>query len=485
MDEGPAIRGSTASSRLEVLHAFKWSLLGEATSRLIAPLVFLALARLLTPEDFGVVAAATVLISLCQAMADAGLGKALVQRQRAMDDGTQAAFWMALGVSTSLMAALIIAAPSIAAFFGDPRIAPVVRVLALQVPLTGLSAVPIALLQRGLGFRELFWVRLVTAGLPALASVPMAWAGYGYWALVVGAVAGQLLQCITLWMRADWRPKWRLNLRAAGQLAKFGRWSSLSAMLSWSYAWLDSLIVARYLGIHDMGLYRISNTFVTMVFGLLFAPLLPVLYSLLSRSGHDSPHVAASLLITSRAIILVSLPLAALIALLSTQVEVHLFGPAWSGLAPLLALLAIGQGFAWLVGANGEAYRAVGRPDLEVRVMGISILLYVVGYVVAIQYGLLAFVATRAVLVFLGLALHVWVTGRLFGTGPRPWLAALGKPVLMVAVSAFVTLAAATPTIGATSSFAMTAIFVATYLLLVATFDRQHLNELWSRLRGA
>jgi O-antigen/teichoic acid export membrane protein len=470
----------------DVLHAFKWSLLGEATSRLIGPAVFLVLARLLTPEDFGVVAAATVVISLSQALADAGLGKALVQRREAIELGADAAFWLSLGLSVLLALALFAGADAIAAFFGEPRVAAVVRVLSVQVPLTALAAVPTALLQRDLAFRELFWVRLLTAGLPALASIPMALAGMGFWALVAGAVAGQALQCAVLWGRSHWRPHARLDAATAAQLLRFGRWTAASAVLAWGYAWLDALIVARWLGTHDVGLYRIATTFVTMFFGLAFAPLLPVLYSLFSHSGHRPDRVAAALHATARATVLVSLPTAALIVLLSTSAEARLFGPEWAGLAPLLALLAASQGLAWLVGANGEAYRAIGRPDYEVWAMGVSVVVYLAGYLLAIPHGLLVFVATRAALVLAGLALQVLIARRALGLSPWLWVAAVARPLAFSVLAGLAAwgAAAATAGTGVPAEAVLALVFLATYLALLLAFDRRTLRDLRNTLHG-
>ncbi len=470
----------------DVVHAFKWSILGEAVSRLVAPAIFLVLARLLTPEDFGIVAAAMVVISFGQAIADAGLGKTLVQRRDALEASADVAFWLALAVSLLLGTVLVVVAPRIASFFDDARIASVVRILALQVPLAGLAAVPIALLQRNLAFRELFWVRLLTSGLPALASIPMALAGAGYWALVAGAVAGQALQCIVLWWRSHWRPRPRVDTITARELMRFGRWTALSAVFAWCYGWLDALFVARYLGPHDMGLYRIGNTFVTIVFGLAFAPLLPVLYSLFSRSGHRTERVGAALMATARTIVLLSLPAAALLALFSASIQEHVFGPKWVGLAPVLALLAIGQGVAWLVGVNGEAYRAIGRPDIEVLAMGLGLLAYIAGYALAIRFGLVVFVAARAGLVLVGLALHVYVANRLFELRTRDWIAASVNPATFVLISSLVALGiriAVAP--GIAGEIAVLFAFLLTYALLVLAFDRRHFRRLRRLLSGS
>lgn len=466
----------------EVFHALKWSALGEASSRLIAPAVFLILARLLTPEDFGVVAAATVLISLCQALADAGLGKALVQRGAADDTGNAVeatcAFWVALAVSTALALVLAAGAPAIAVFFGDGRIQRIVWALAILVPLTGAAAIPTALLQRRLAFRELFWVRLVTATLPALASIPMALSGLGYWALVAGTVAGQGLQCGVLWWRAGWLPKIPADLSAARALLRFGRWSAFSALLAWGYTWLDALFVARYLGAHDMGLYRIANTFVAMVFGLAFAPLLPVLYSFLSRSSNRPDQVADSLATTAKGIVYISMPLGALILLLSPLIEVHLFGAHWQGLAPVIGTLAMGQGFAWLVGANGEAYRAVGKPEWEAWTMGIALLVYTAAYAIAARYGLIAFAWTRVLLVVVGIALHIYAAHQLLAIRPSAWIRMCVPPAAATLVASAVARCLKSPTDDLQAWLLVPVTFLAAYVVCIAFLDRAQLRWL-------
>jgi len=193
------------------IQAFKWSVLGEVASRAVGPLVFIVLARLLVPEDFGVVAAAMVIISFSQVFSDAGLGKALIQRQNRVEESANVVFWINLGIGLVIVAILIAAAPLIAGFFHDERITPVVRVLSLQILLAAFSSVHTALLQKDLNFKQLFWVRLVTTAAPGLASIPLAIHGMGYWALVAGTLVGQVVQSTMFWMLSPWRPQWGLD----------------------------------------------------------------------------------------------------------------------------------------------------------------------------------------------------------------------------------------------------------------------------------
>lgn len=461
----------------QAFHAFKWSALGEAASRIIGPLVFLVLARLLVPEDFGVVAAATVVISFSQVFSDAGLAKALIQRQNRTEDSANVVFWLNLGLGLLIVGILVAAAPWIADFFHDARIAPVIRALSVQILLTAFSSAHTALLQKDLDFRQLFWVRLLTTAIPGLASIPLALAGFGYWALIAGSVSGQLAQSTLLWKFSAWRPRWGLDRSLAVELVAFGKWAMLSGLLGWFYVWMDAVIVGHYLGSHDMGLYRTANTFVTMVFGLIFTPMMPVLYSLFSRAPHDKGRVTESLLLVARGTTLLSFPLAAALVILRSPIEQYLFGHEWQGLGPIIAILAIAQGLAWLVGANGEAYRAIGRPGLETWAMGLSVIAYLFGYLLSVRHGLVAFAWTRCVLVLIGLLAQMFIAKHALAIRPSTWARIFYRPLLAIlAAFSFSHAFGVNPSGHILDSLLQLAMTLVPYVLFVALFESNFLT---------
>ena len=392
-----------------VLHAFKWSMLAEAASRLFAPLSFFLLALVLAPEDFGIVAAATVVISLSVAIAEAGLGKALVQRDGDIESAASTAYWITASLGLVATVILWLASPYVALFFKDARIANVIRVLSFQCVLASLCTVPAALLQRKLAFRGLFWVRLATTVLPGLASIPLALAGMGYWALVAGTLSGQAAQVIMLWRIDRWTPRFHMSIEIAGALLRFGRWAALSTLLAWFYTWVDTLIVGHYLGSHEMGLYRVGNALVVAAFGTVLAPLLPVLFPLFSRHQNNPPEIRSDLVLVVRTIASISLPGGALLLLASPLAEALLAPKGWSGIGMVIAFLGATHGIAWLVGANGEALRGAGKPHAESLAMGLAIFGYLAAFLFAIRYGLLAFLVARLGMACIGVAVQMSV----------------------------------------------------------------------------
>ena len=393
--------------------ALKWSVFAELATKAIAPVTFVVLARLLTPEDFGVMAAVFMVIGFSQIFWEAGMGKALIQRQTDVEEAANAAFWINLVLGVMVAIILHLAAQSIAEFiFQDARVAIILQVMTVQVLLGALSSVHTAILKKEMAFKKLFWVRFATLALPGLASIPLAWYGMGYWALVAGSLLGHLAQAIMLWRISHWRPGWVFRGEVTGEIARFGAWGAASGLLAWFYLWADSFIVGIYLGSHDLGLYRIGKRFVQMVFALFFVPIKPVLYSHLSRMNQDEERIKVATEKVIKLLILVAVPVSMIVFAYSPQIETVLFGERWQGLRLVIGVLALTQGLSWIAGMNGEVYRSIGRPSYETIVTGAALPMYLIAYLVSIQNGFETFVWTKLGLAIGGLFLHLFVLGK-------------------------------------------------------------------------
>jgi O-antigen/teichoic acid export membrane protein len=389
-------------------HALKWSFASELAAKAIQPIVFIVHARLLTPEDFGVMTAAMMVIAFSQIFWEAGMGKALIQRQNYIEEAANAAFIINIALGIVIAGVLYLFAHLIAqAFFQDNRVTAVLQVMSLQVLLGALSSVQTALLQREMGFKELFWVRFATVSLPGLASIPLAWNGMGYWALVAGALVGQLAQAIMLWRISPWRPKFNTNTVVTKEIGKFGAWVGLTGLLTWFYAWADSLVVGHYLGSHDLGLYRTGNQFVSLAFLMIFGPILPVLYSHLSKLNSDKEKLRTTAEFAINILSVIAIPISMLFLAYSGEFQTVFFGEKWASIGEVIAAMAIMHGYSWIVGMNGEFYRATGKPNYETIVTASTLIIYLGVYLYVINEGLNPFVWSRMWLAIGALLLHV------------------------------------------------------------------------------
>jgi PST family polysaccharide transporter len=415
-------------------HALQWSFLSELASKGIQPVVFVILASLLSPADFGVMAAALMVIALSQVFWDAGMGKAVIQRQDRVEEAANAAFWINIGLGVLTALILYFAAGFIAdKIFHDGRVTDVIKVMTLHVVLGSISAVHVALLQKELHFKRLFWVRFVTTSLPGVISIPFALQGYGYWALVIGVIAGQLAQLLLLWRISKWRPQWSFEFTVAREIGGFGTWVVMSGLLTWFYIWTDSLVVGVFLGSDEMGMYRTGSQFTIMLFALFFSPAVPVLYSQLSRIDHSKEHLRNTADKIIGVMTIIAIPGAIVIYSLSESMASSIFGTQWQGIGFVIGVMALMHGISWVVGMNGEIYRAIGKPAIESLVTGATLVFYIAGYLFSIKHGLEAFIWTRLGLAVGATLLHLIVLQRLLSINLAK---ALGRLLLMfIAVS--------------------------------------------------
>ena len=377
-------------------NALKWSVAGELASKAIQPIVFIILARILTPDDYGIVAAAIMVISFTQIFWEAGMSKALIQKQTNVEASANIAFWCNCGMSIIISLLLFLFSNLISTnLFHDERVASVLKLMTIQIVLGAISSVHTALLQKEMKFNRLFWVRITTVAIPGIFSIPLALHGWSYWSIITGTLVGQAAQVIILWRICKWRPEFGFNAPLAKQLGKFGAWVSLSGLLSWFYIWIDSFFVGSYLGTYQLGLYRTGNQFVDMIYGFLFAPLLPVLYSHFSGVHLNVERLRNIFFKVVRVITLISIPLAFIIYALKNPLSFVFFGEKWNGVGFIIGIMALKHGYSWVSGVNGEVYRAIGKPSYETVVTSLTLLIYLTGYFISINYGFTAFVWTR------------------------------------------------------------------------------------------
>jgi len=204
----------------------------------------------------------------------------------------------------------------------------------------------------------------------------------------------------------------------ARSLFIFGFWVLLESFGAWLIVWGDSLIVGRFLGVHDLGVYQTGWMIVTIVFGLILNPFLPVLYPTFSRLQNDLPALKNTFHRVNRFVVALALPMGIGLWLTGPELATVLFGSKWQGLGLVLSILALTYGLAWSVGINTELYRAMGRPDINTKLMLVTVLLYMPAYYIAAQFSLGIFLYVRLSLVFVGIAIQVYLCRQTLNVSP-------------------------------------------------------------------
>jgi len=410
---------SSESITHKAARSVKWTALMEIVSRTASPIILVVLARLLSPDDFGLISIAMIAISFSQMIWDAGLSRALIQTQEAPEKAANVVFWTNLALGVIVYLIVFLSAPRLAVFFNSPRAESILRVLGLQIIIGSLASTQQSLFARDFDFKSLFWIRLATSFFPGVFSIPLAAVGWGPWALVAGTLAGSLLNLILLWRRSPWRPQLSYDRMVAKRLLLFGVWVMGESFGGWLITWGDILIVGKFLGAADLGVYRLGWTMCAVIFGLVLNPFLPVLYPSFARLQDDKEGLRAIFTKANRLVCTIALPTGVGLVLICPELVAVAFGSKWDGLGSVIQFIGAMFAVGWLVGINPEMYRGMGRPDINTKFLFAQLVLYLPAYLFAGPKGLYVFVVTRLLLAIVMTPAHVWVAHRVLALPVR------------------------------------------------------------------
>ena len=247
-----------------------------------------ALARLLDPRDFGLIAMVTPVLGFVQVLNDLGFAQAVVQRPEVSHKQVSALFWINALIGLGLSALTIALAPLITWLYGEPRILDITAVLGSLIFLTSLSVLPAALLNRQLRFIPLAIADAGCSLAGMLVGILAAWSGMGYWSLVLMQVGTSVSSLVLLWCFTQWRPGWPRREAGVGSLVRFGANIMGSNMATYFSMSVDNILVGIFGGPVALGLYDTSYNLVVRPLSQITAPVSRIAVPMLSRL-HDAP----------------------------------------------------------------------------------------------------------------------------------------------------------------------------------------------------
>jgi O-antigen/teichoic acid export membrane protein len=407
---------SKRSFSKNVISASFWSMITEIVYKAINPIIFLILARLLSPKDYGMISIATILISFIMIISDLGLSKAIIQKEydeKKLKLACTVAFWSNLFIAVIFFIILLLTSGFISKLFGEPNSSIVIKVMSVQIIINSLVSVHNAIIQRNLNFKLLFYVRIITVFIPIISTLPLAFYGFGYWAIITGSILSSIANAIAMWKIVDWRPGLYFDILVLLEMLKFSLWNTAESMLSWGITWIDVIIVGAYLTTRELGLYTTSTNFLQVLFTLLLSPILPVFFSSLSRIQNNNIEFKRFFIIVHKVICMISFPLGMSLFLYGDIIEIILFGDNWKGLGKVIGILGLMRGLTFIFTLNGEGYRAKGRADANTIIMVVNLLIYIPVFLTAIKYGFEIFVLARAIIAFVQIPYHFYVSKRI------------------------------------------------------------------------
>ncbi len=353
------------------------------------------LAALLSPADFGLVAISTFVIALSRILVDLGLSKAVIQRKSEVDEAASIGLWISLSASTGLYIILWIVAPTIAVAYHNDEVMNVIRVAALSLPLYASASIPKALLRRNMEFRNLFWVNSSFLIIQAVASVILAIAGTGYWAMILGQLIGLASSVGLVWGFVHWRPRPVVDWPMLRSMLGFSLWVMISSFQNWLFLYADNVIAGLFLGVEGLGVYCLGFNIAILIPGFLESSLSDVAYPTFCKLQENPRKVGENLVKLQALITTLLFPIAFGFSAIAPSAVDLLYGQKWNGLGTVMAILVIMPGLGCIWSLNENAYQAVGRPDLWTKLAGFSLLALLPMLWFAAPHGLLVFTLIR------------------------------------------------------------------------------------------
>lgn len=327
--------------------SLKWSLFAEIFAKLAVPLSTMFLARILSPEIFGISTAVTIVVSFCEMITDGGFSKFLIQHKFASDDEFNkhfnSCFILSFALSILLIAAIIIFRYPISALVGNQGYEMVLVISSLQIPITSINALFVAKLKRSFKFRDLFYVKVLYSVIPFIVTIPLALLGLKYWALVIGTISAQVIQMPILFFINRGSSKFCVNKSSLKNSLVSSLPMILESIIIWACSWTSTIIAANYFDQATVGIVKVSNSTVNSIFLLFSTAFTSVLFPSLSRLIDDKEKYQETFFSIQSAALAITVPLGIGLHFYSGLVTDIFLGSQWTQAAFVIGVFCLAK----------------------------------------------------------------------------------------------------------------------------------------------
>ena len=474
----------------KIMRGSAWSALGYGGANVFGLVTTVVLARLLAPDDFGVIALALALLAVAQIAQESGLGAALIVHRGDMRRAAATVSVFSPLVALLLYTIFFVGAPVAADFFDEARLTDVLRVMALVLVLRGLAIMPRALLERQMRFGPITAIELGAGFAQAATAIALAYGGAGLWSLVAGQLAfGGAMAALSWAFSPLWPSPFDARRDTLRELVAYGRHVGVANLLNYGNVNAQGIVVGRVLGATALGYYSIASRLAYMPVGVAGNIVGRGVFSALSRVADDRERFRQIWLENVQRLALLSTPAAIGIALVADPFVMTFLGEDWESAIVPLQILALNGGVVPFAATSGEVFQALGRPNLRVLAECMYLVLIVPALVIGAEWHGIVGAAAAVVLVngAFGIAMLAFMM-RLLGVQVHELGHAVVRPALGWAVMA-ISMLALHPVVdeqsAAVSLIALVAVGAGVYGLFVWLLARDLVATMWVNLRGA
>lgn len=404
---------SSQQLKQKAMRGVVWSVAEKGGAQATQFLTFLVLARLLSPDAFGLISLANVFIHFVQALINSGFSEAIVQRKDLEPEHLDTAFWVNLGIGTAITAVGIFAANAIAIFFKEPALTPIIQCLSLNVFIKSLADVQQAILRRKLHFRGLTVRRVVGLIAGSVVGITMALMNFGVWSLVVQTLVANLVGVILLWKISGWRPGFKVSKSHFKELFSFGINVFGISIFVFLNRRGDDFLIGYFLGPTALGYYTIAYKIFVTVMQVLQEATQKVSLPTFSKLQGDREKLLRAFYTGTRVVSFVGVPAFIGLAMVAPEFIQIAFGEQWLPSVPVMQILALNGVLVIVMSFSGPSIMAIGKPSWNFRLLFVNTVVKVPAFLIAVEYGIVWVAAALVASNYLVWPLYLWALKRL------------------------------------------------------------------------
>lgn len=381
----------------KVISGFFWKFGEQISSQLVTFVLSIILARILSPKDYGMIALINIFITIANVFVVSGFGTSLIQKKDADKVDFSTIFWLSEATSIVIYFILFVSAPLIAKFYDNTELILILRVLALQLPLSAFNSIQQAYISKHLLFKKVFVSTTIASILSGIIGIIMAYRGYGVWALVGQYLCNTTIVSIVLFSEIKWRPQFIFSWQAGKPLLSFG-WKILATDLFANFFnQLRSLILGKVYTVTDLAYYNRGSRFPELISDNVNGTISSVLFPFLSNYGNDKVKIKEGLRRAIRVSTFILMPLMFGMMATSKQIVLLLLTDKWVKSIPFMQILCMSCVFDSVSNENLQALKAIGRSDVLLKLELVKKPVYLILLLIGMKISVLAMAYTMVI----------------------------------------------------------------------------------------
>lgn len=401
------------SLKSKTIYALFWSFLERFGQQGIQFIIGIILARLLLPEQFGLIAMLAIFMAIAQSFINSGFGQALIQKQDASHIDECSIFYFNILVGFLAAGLLCLGAPWIAGFYNQPLLVPLTYALSLNMVINAFGLVQTTLLTKQIDFKTQLKVSVIATVISGTIGVTMAFNGFGVWSLVVQSLSSNLFRTILLWFFNTWRPSLVFSFASLRGMFAFGSRLLASGLIDTVFQNIYLVVIGKLFSPMALGFYSRAKRLQQLPVANIYNTISRVTFPVFSSVHDDKPRLKRGVRKALTMLVMINFPMMVGLAIVAKPLVLVLLTEKWIPCVPYLQLLCVVGMLYPVHSINLNVLKAQGRSDLFLRLEVLKKILIIIAIAVTYRWGIIAMIYGQIATSCLAYFLNAYYTGKM------------------------------------------------------------------------